>query len=152
MTSRQLKSGFTFVEVLVALVIIAIGVAGIVGLQRLFMQSSTRAAQRITAMDIGQAKIEALRLVVFTELTPGFETITRQGNDYRTVWNIEHRYWSTGEWEDSVSVRQQGPLVPDAKLITVSVEWLEQGGGTASLRLETWFSRTRVRPNNTLFP
>lgn len=90
--------GFTFVEVLVALVIIAIGVAGLVSLQRMFIQSSTRATERTAAMEMAQEKIEELRFTQYNALAAGTDTEQRQGKTFSLSWTSTDQYLVAGTW------------------------------------------------------
>lgn len=146
-SNRHNTRGFTFVEVLVALVIIAVGVAGLVSLQRMFIQSSTRAAERTAAMEIAQEKIEELRFVDYAALAAGSETTTREGKTFGLSWTVANRYWSAGGWVPASDPSAPDPLPsePDIKSVTVSVEWTERAGDADSLAMEAWFSQIESR-------
>lgn len=141
------RTGFTFVEVLVALVIIAIGVAGLVSLQRMFIQSSTRAAERTAAMEIAQEKIEELRFVDYANLANGNAIYTREGKDFDVNWTIGDRYWSAGGWVAASDPAAPDPLPADAdlKLVSLNVAWTERAGANESLDVEAWFSQIAAR-------
>ncbi len=141
------RRGFTFVEVLVALVIIAVGVAGLVSLQRMFIQSSTRAAERTAAMELAQEKLEELRFVEYADLATGSETATREGKSFAVNWTIADRYWSAGGWVPSSDPSAPDPLPPepDIKSVTVTVSWTERAGAADSLDMEAWFSKIESR-------
>lgn len=68
MQSREnvMKNGFTFLEVLVATLIVMLGVTGYVTLQSKFIQSDSRMNLRTVALQIAQEKLDDLR--VFTQL------------------------------------------------------------------------------------
>ncbi len=146
-SKKQKQRGFTFVEVLVALVIIAVGVAGLVSLQRMFIQSSTRAAERTAAMELAQEKLEELRFVEYADLATGSDTATREGKSFSMDWTIADRYWSAGGWVPSSDPSAPDPLPPepDIKSVTVSVSWTERAGDTESLDMEAWFSKIESR-------
>lgn len=146
-SKRDTNRGFTFVEVLVALVIIAVGVAGLVSLQRMFIQSSTRAAERTAAMELAQEKLEELRFVEYADLATGNETATREGKSFTVGWAIASRYWSAGGWVPSSDPSAPDPLPPepDIKSVTVTVSWTERAGNSDSLAMEAWFSKIESR-------
>lgn len=146
-SNRQNNRGFTFVEVLVALVIIAVGVAGLVSLQRMFIQSSTRGAERTAAMELAQEKIEELRFIEYANLAAGTETATREGKSFSMNWSIAERYWSAGGWVPASDPAAPDPLPPepDIKAVTVTVAWTERAGDTESLDMEAWFSKIESR-------
>ncbi|CAB0149446.1 Type II secretion system protein I [Pseudidiomarina piscicola] len=142
MISNRRARGFTFVEVLVALVIIAIGVAGLVSLQRMFIQSSTRATERTAAMEMAQAKIEELRFTTYADLAAGSDTESRDGKSYALAWTKTDQYLAAGNWVTASSPSAPDPLPsePDAKAIAVTVSWTERAGASESLTLEAWFN------------
>ncbi|WP_258807246.1 prepilin-type N-terminal cleavage/methylation domain-containing protein [Pseudidiomarina sp. CB1] len=146
-SNRHNRRGFTFVEVLVALVIIAVGVAGLVSLQRMFIQSSTRAAERTAAMELAQEKIEELRFVEYANLAAGSETADREGKTFTVGWTVAERYWSAGGWIPASDPSAPDPLPPepDIKNVTVSVAWTERAGDAESLDMEAWFSKIESR-------
>lgn len=146
-SNRSKNRGFTFVEVLVALVIIAVGVAGLVSLQRMFIQSSTRAAERTAAMELAQEKIEELRFIEYANLATGTDTVVREGKTFSLDWTVADRYWSAGGWVTAADPNAPDPLPPEAdtKLVTVSVAWTERAGDAESLDMEAWFSKIESR-------
>ncbi|MGQ4276396.1 type IV pilus modification PilV family protein [Pseudidiomarina sp. E22-M8] len=147
MISNRKARGFTFVEVLVALVIIAIGVAGLVSLQRMFIQSSTRATERTAAMEMAQEKIEELRFTQYSLLAAGTDTEQREGKTFSLTWTSTDQYLVAGTWvaEGSASVPTPLPSEADAKAIIVTVSWTERAGGAESLALEAWFNNVEGR-------
>jgi len=70
MKNKQIK-GFTLIEVLVALVVVAGGIAASTTLQGLFMHSASDAKNRTQATSLAQQKINDLKS--FTEITKPFE-------------------------------------------------------------------------------
>lgn len=148
MTSVNHKSrGFTFVEVLVALVIIAIGVAGLVGLQRMFIQSSERASTRAAAMEVARERLESLRFEDYETLAAGSETVTKAERSFSSSWTITGQYRVGGAWVTASSPSAPSPLPaqPEAKAVVVSVDWVERGGESESLELESWFTEIQAR-------
>lgn len=62
------NKAFSMVEILVALVLMAIGLLGLAGMTQLVMRGSDSASQMSDATDICQAKIEELKVVSFADL------------------------------------------------------------------------------------
>lgn len=147
MILKHKARGFTFVEVLVALVIIAIGVAGLVSLQRMFIQSSTRATERTAAMEMAQEKIEELRFTRFSSLAAGTDTEQRAGKTYNLAWTATDQYLVSGTWVTASHPSAPTPLPaePDAKEVLVTVGWTERAGGNESLTLDAWFTSVEGR-------
>lgn len=148
MTSCKNKStGFTFVEVLVALVIIAIGVAGLVSLQRMFIQSSERASARTAAMEVARERLESLRFQAYEDLAAGSATVTRSDQQFSSNWTVTDQYYVAGTWVTASSPSAPTPLPTesDAKAVVVTVGWTERGGDAGSLELESWFTSVEAR-------
>ncbi|RUO61842.1 type IV pilus modification PilV family protein [Pseudidiomarina insulisalsae] len=147
MISIRKGRGFTFVEVLVALVIIAVGVAGLVSLQRMFLQSSTRASERTAAMEMAQDKIEELRFTRFSNLAAGTDTEQRADKTFNLSWDVVSQYLVGSGWVPAGSPSEPDPLPPepDAKAVTITVAWTERGGGSETLAMEAWFNNIESR-------
>ncbi|WP_164742370.1 prepilin-type N-terminal cleavage/methylation domain-containing protein [Pseudidiomarina mangrovi] len=143
---QRQQRGFTFVELLVALVIIAVGVAGLVALQRTFIQSSSRAAERTAALEIAQQRLETLRFTPYADITGGSETLSRDGKDYSMTWTVAPFYYN-GSWLTTGAAGLPDPLpaLPDAKAATISISWTARGGDSDSLTMEAWLGRITLR-------
>lgn len=138
--------GFTFVEVLVALVIIAIGVTGLVTLQRTFMQSSVRAAERSAALELAQHRLEQLRFELYDDIDSGNETVLRDDKSYAVNWQVSPQYYN-GLWRTTGDPDLPDPLppAPDAKAVVIEVAWQQRGGEEQLLTLEGWLGRLTMR-------
>ncbi|RUO78345.1 prepilin-type N-terminal cleavage/methylation domain-containing protein [Pseudidiomarina taiwanensis] len=140
------QRGFTFVELLVVLTIIAVGVAGMVTLQRTFIQSSMRAAERNVALEIAQAQLETLRFTPYDALAGGSAEVTRDDKTYNLTWTISARYFNT-VWlsPGDTGLPEPLPTQPDAKAASISVSWQERGGSEQRLTLDGWLGRVTMR-------
>lgn len=143
---RHPSRGFTFVELLVALVIIAVGVAGLVALQRTFIQSSSRAAERTAALEMAQQRLETLRFTPYADIVGGSENVSLDGKDYALSWTVAPFYFN-GSWLTTGQVGLPNPLpaLPDAKAATISISWTARGGEAESLTMEAWLGRISAR-------
>ncbi|KFZ31400.1 hypothetical protein IDSA_01375 [Pseudidiomarina salinarum] len=146
MISDRRTRGFTFVELLVALLIIAVGVAGLVSLQRTFIQSSTRAAERTAALEIAQQQLEQLRFTEYANISSGSTTVSRDNKNYTLNWQVDPYYYADA-WLTTGDTGLPDPLPaqPDSKAITIDVDWVARGGEGQSLLLEAWLSRITAR-------
>lgn len=144
--SNRRSRGFTFVELLVALVIIAVGVAGLVALQRTFIQSSSRAAERTAALEMAQQQLEILRFTPYADIAGGNDSLSRDGKDYAIAWTVAPFYFN-GSWLTSGEAGLPDPLpaLPDAKAATISISWTARGGEAESLTMEAWLGRITSR-------
>jgi prepilin-type N-terminal cleavage/methylation domain-containing protein len=105
---RRKQAGFTMIEVMIASLLTAIAMSGIVGLYMVQMRSSGYSRRNTEATILAEDKMEFLR----TQLAPasGTETVNEPGG----VPNMFERRWSvapTAEWID----------------YNVTVSWLEEG-------------------------
>lgn len=142
----QRQAGFTFVELLVALVIIAVGVAGLVALQRTFMHSSSRAAERTAALEMVQQQLETLRFTPYADIAGGSQTLSRDGKQFVLTWTVAPFYFN-GSWLTTGDVGLPDPLpaLPDAKAATIDIGWTARGGESDSLSIEAWLGRISAR-------
>src|SRR5690554_4738105 len=143
---QQQRNGFTFVEVLVALVIIAIGVTGLVSLQRTFMQSSVRAAERGTALTLAQERLEKIRFEMYEDIAAGTDTQTIDDKAYSIAWTVTPRYFN-GTWVTTGDANMPNPVPPepDAKAVVVNVSWTTRGGEAVAVSAEGWISSFEMR-------
>ncbi|WP_404408465.1 prepilin-type N-terminal cleavage/methylation domain-containing protein [Pseudidiomarina marina] len=144
--SSAQKRGFTFVEVLVALVIIAIGVTGLVSLQRTFMQSSVRAAEHAAALKIAQQRLEELRFEIYADIDSGTDSVVLDDKTYAVSWTVAPQYFN-GLWRTTGDPDLPNPLppTPDAKSVNIEVAWQMRGGEDQLLTLEGWVGRIAMR-------
>jgi prepilin-type N-terminal cleavage/methylation domain-containing protein len=105
---RRRQGGFTMIEVMIASLLTAIAMSGIVGLYMVQMRSSGYSRHNTEATILAEDKMEALR----TQTIPvsGTETLNEPGG----VPNLFERRWS---------------VAPQANWIdyNVTVSWLEEG-------------------------
>lgn len=78
------KAGFTLVEVLVTIVVIAIGVLAAVWLQSAAMRGNSQADQLTVASFLSESEIERLRSMSYAQL----EALARENNGKTVVNNI----------------------------------------------------------------
>jgi prepilin-type N-terminal cleavage/methylation domain-containing protein len=121
------QRGFSVIELLITLVIIAVGVAALVSLQRTLLQSSSRTAARITALNLLQQQLAELRCAGVAAVTDGAQTQQRDGSEYRLSWQITASAAPLPAWAE-------------AKLIDISVQWGERGGAEQSVTRQSWLA------------
>jgi prepilin-type N-terminal cleavage/methylation domain-containing protein len=105
------EKGFTLIEVLFALAILAFGLLAVSSLQVSATWGNLMALDRTEAVVCAQTQMEALMALPFNDVVPGGPTVypTFQG-DYTINWNVANNNPITG-----------------CKLITVTVAYSERG-------------------------
>lgn len=111
-STRRGEQGFTLIEVLIALLILLVGVAGVLTIQLVTMRSTGLSRHATEASFVGEKKMEELRTVPAISLTSGTDTVDAQGN--ADPQGLFSRTWTIGS---------SGSLTS----ITVEVEWYERG-------------------------
>jgi len=119
---KKNESGFTLIEVLVAMAILAVGLLGTGIMQAHFASGNAQSRQLIHASDILTNKIEELTNISSSthpdlqqSNNPHSETITDYRLDYTVTWNVTDNVdetlsldlsvtWSTGGRSHDVSV------------------------------------------------
>lgn len=128
--------GFTLIEAMVALVVLAFGMLGIAGFQLHLSQGSDIARQRTEATRLAQEQMERLR--AFEQLTaappPKFAYADiADGNDTpATTSNTAYRR----EW------RVSGTAADPQRTISITVTWADRTNADASVNLVSVISRS----------
>lgn len=110
MTATHIKDqrGFSLLEMLVAITILAVGLLGIAGLQGTTIRRNVSAMRNTEATALIEDKIEEYRNTPYANITVGTETDPNLG--------------SSGIYTRTSTVQENAPL-NDTKTITVQVSW-----------------------------
>lgn len=103
--THETESGFTLIEVLMAMVVLAIGLLALGMMQAYFAEGITNSRQITHASDVGTSKIEELANA--TNLSAGTynETNSEYPLDYVLTWNVTNDTTKTGETVHNISLR-----------------------------------------------
>ena len=82
------QSGFTLIEVLVAMAILAIGLLAVSSLQGTSARGNMTARTLSRAVNAGESQLETLMTRPYANCTDGNATLTVGGKTYALVWNI----------------------------------------------------------------
>lgn len=119
------EGGFLLIEMLVVMLILAIGLLGIIAESSAAVRGGRLANQGTAGTALGQAKIEELKGVRFDDIASGADATTLDANGA-----------ANGVFSRSWSVTSQTLNGVPAKQITVTVTWPETTG-TPSVSLTT---------------
>ncbi len=113
------NSGFTLIEVMIAIAIIAIGIFGVMSLVITVMKGNTLSKRVTTATTIAQEKLEDFKIMDYDN------AVDDSGTD--TAYNIDY-YWEADVQDDTPAT--------DTKTITVDVYWSSGGTNTTHNNVE----------------
>jgi prepilin-type N-terminal cleavage/methylation domain-containing protein len=116
------QRGFTVVEVLIALLVLLIGMAGILSMQLTSVRATAFSRHATEASVLAEDKMEELRTMPTAALADASDQV-----DARGVLDPQGLY--TRAWTIA--------SVPPHLAITVTVSWLEQGGEPYDIALTT---------------
>ncbi|MEZ4414658.1 MAG: prepilin-type N-terminal cleavage/methylation domain-containing protein [Gemmatimonadota bacterium] len=85
MNSRPSQGGFTLVELIVAVVILAVGILGFLGTQTLLVRQGTDADLRTERAAARQSVAERLAAVPYDSILDGSSTVGR----FEVTWDVE---------------------------------------------------------------
>jgi type IV pilus modification protein PilV len=112
------NEGFTLLEVMIALVILAVGLLGLAALQLVAVKSNAFSSEMTYATMLAQQHAEVLKSLPFTDtkLTQGSHTEpgSSKGVQYTVTWNVTDNVPAT-----------------DMKSVNVTVQWLSLRQGAA---------------------
>jgi type IV pilus modification protein PilV len=109
-TALAETTAFTLVEVMVALVILAIGVLGVAGLLVTTVQSNRGATNRSRADELIYEKVEEFQSTSYAAITSGSDEVTIDGVVFAREWTVT-------------------PNDPTSGVLTIDVtaQWSERG-------------------------
>jgi len=124
-TARRDQGGFTLIEVMVCLIILGIGLAGIVGMALSGSNAAGYARHATEASVVAQDKLETLRVVPAVSLASGTDIV--DGKAFVTATGAYTRTW-TVTWNGTLAN------------LAVRVSWLD-GGSTHAITYRTMRSQ-----------
>ena len=134
-----LKPGFTLFESLIALTVIVVAVAGLVGSFNKASSYNRICHARYVASQLTTDKIENLRQMSYADMTAvssGSDQITLEGIDFTRQWTVSD---AVDDPADGIAPDDTDP--DDYRQIFTEVTWNQ--GGRAGLRLSLTSIRTK---------
>lgn len=159
LTNKQgVSAGFTLLEVLIGMVIFAIGMMALMQMQGNLSKSSADANARSVAVNVAEETIEAARsfsqvtggsgVQAFNDIITGSRTETRGGIAYTVGRTVTNYYYQapgsvngTGSW---TATKPSGVVNPDMKMLQVAVTW----GGGQSFQIDQSQASTTLSPGS----
>ncbi|WP_042011844.1 type IV pilus modification PilV family protein [Aeromonas fluvialis] len=139
--------GFGLLEILITLVLLGVGVAGLVAMSRSLLNTSQDSRRYEVAMRLAESKLDAFRtfngvvsavspLTAYNSIAAGSSSATPPdgGGTYALSWTVSNQYWNGTGWSASAPA---GYLYtyPGRKVINVTVGWSDSVGQSHSLLL-----------------
>lgn len=118
-------SGFTLIEVVIAVLVLTIGMSGVIGLTFWMVQSNAWSGAMTTASTLGEDKLEELRATPYADLADGNDSVA----PFRRIWTVSG-------------------ASNDFKCIEVEVEWTRHNDGVSRVNLSTLVSNPDVQGVN----
>ena len=127
---RNNSKGYTLIEVLVGIVIFALGMMALASLQGNLAKNSTEASARTVAGNIAEQVIEQLRNFgqitsdgtnhAYEDIVDATITRTRAGLNFSVDMDVTDYYYVNGTF---TATKPTGAVVSDMKLVEVEVSW-----------------------------
>ncbi|HUS64955.1 MAG TPA: prepilin-type N-terminal cleavage/methylation domain-containing protein [Kofleriaceae bacterium] len=119
---QRQQGGFTVVEVLIALLVLLIGMAGMLSLQLTAMKATGFSRHATEATVLTEDRLESLRTAPVASLTDGSDQVDAAGNADAT--GLFTRTWTITPGTETTTV-------------TVSVAWQELGADDFTITMST---------------
>lgn len=131
MAIQQDKNGFSLVEFMIAMSILAIGLLAVAGMQSTAIRGNLLSKGTTSAILLGEKKMEEFKNTPYTSLTNGtFQDPNNPLTDIGGSGGRFNRSWTISTYSGSTNMRQ----------ITITITWSE-GGLAKSTSLDTVISR-----------
>lgn len=106
------QRGFSLLEAVIALSILAIGLLALAGLQVVVTRGNTGSRNQTSAVMLAESKIEELKAAGFSALSSGSDAPTVANQSFSRTWTITTPYAGSS----------------NMKQVTVAVTWSDQSG------------------------
>lgn len=139
--------GFGLLEILITLVLLGVGVAGLVAMSRGILGASQDGRRYEVAMRLAESKLDDFRtfngvvsavspLTAYNSIAAGTSTVTPAdgGGTYTLSWTVNNQYWNGTTWQTTVPAGYLQSY-PGRKVVNVTVSWSDNDGNPISLLL-----------------
>lgn len=118
-TPRSGEDGFTFIEVLQALCLSAVGLLALSSLTMGTISANAKARRITTAATLGQAKMEEIRDLAYAAVAEGSDEVTDSNVHYARSWTVCSNCPIQGTKEVTLTVRWRDQADQTVKLQTI---------------------------------
>ncbi|WP_270826688.1 type IV pilus modification PilV family protein [Aeromonas sp. Y318-1] len=139
--------GFGLLEILITLVLLGVGVAGLVAMSRGILGASQDGRRYEVAMRLAESKLDDFRtfngvvsavspLTAYNSIAAGTSTVTPAdgGGTYTLSWTVNNQYWNGTAWQTTAPAGYLQSY-PGRKVVNVTVGWSDNDGNPISLLL-----------------
>ncbi|WP_412841356.1 type IV pilus modification PilV family protein, partial [Aeromonas dhakensis] len=139
--------GFGLLEILITLVLLGVGVAGLVAMSRGILGASQDGRRYEVAMRLAESKLDDFRtfngvvsavspLTAYNSIAAGTSTVTPAdgGGTYTLSWTVNNQYWNGTAWQTTAPAGYLQSY-PGRKVVNVTVSWSDNDGNPVSLLL-----------------
>jgi type II secretory pathway pseudopilin PulG len=141
-THKRTAAGFSLLEVLIGMVIFALGIMALAQLQGNLSKSSADSNIRSVAINIAEENIEAARTFsqvtggvgvnAFNNITSGSRTETRGGIDYTIDSTVTDYYFNPATGTFDTTKPAANIVDADMKMLQMTVAWGVDGNGNST--------------------
>lgn len=146
------QKGFGLLEILIALVLLGVGVAGLVSLARGMLSAAREGGRYEIAMRLAESKLDEFRnfnevrtatppLTAYKDIATGSGSQSLSNDSYSVNWTVTNQFLNGGVW----STTQPATYLydyPERKRIVVRVTWNDNDGSGRYLELAGAISPT----------
>lgn len=141
------SKGLTLIEVLVAIVILAIGLLGVAKMQYMAVAGNAFGREMQVAVQLGQEKLEMIKSMSYIDVVSGNETLSDAHPSRFGGVTFTRTWWVMENCRDiNVTLNPDNPCDPDSttnclsampnmKAVAVRVCWVDKNGGNRSVTL-----------------
>jgi len=144
--------GFGLLEILITLVLLGVGVAGLVSLARGMLSTAREGGRYEIAMRLAESKLDEFRnfneirtatppLTAYKDISTGSNNQSLSYDNYGVSWTVSDQYLDGGAWTTTKPAAYLYDY-PQRKLIVVTVTWNDNGGDSRFLQLAGAISPT----------
>ena len=146
------QKGFGLLEILITLVLLGVGVAGLVSLARGMLSTAREGGRYEIAMRLAESKLDEFRnfneirtatppLTAYKDISTGSSSQSLSNDNYGVSWTVSNQYLNGGVWSTTKPATYLYDY-PERKRVEVTVTWNDNDGSARMLQLAGAISPT----------